>query len=688
VHTQNGKAIKVEGDPDGPLNKGTMCAKGLACLDLLYHPDRIKSPLKRKGKRGEGKWQQISWDEAYDTIVAKIKEITEKYGVLSIAPTVGTGRHPFFYLQRFMSVSGAINRAGMPHICYTPRVGTAIVTFGRPISHDCEKSSCIVAWGSGIHYSNNDGYNARQFIDGWKRGAQLICIDPFFSAIASKADLWLQIRPGTDGALALAWLNVIITEKLYDEEFVDKWTHGFERLSNHIKPFTPEWAEKITWVPHHKIRESARIYAAIKPASLIFGNAPEHGINSTSTLRSFHFLATLTGNIDIPGGNIFLESPLRDFIKKLTVKELIPKNIWDKRLAPFPLLSLAFPSVGYAIHEAAITGKPYPIKAYLVHGGGPLQSHENAKGLVHEALKKAEFIEVMDHFMTPTVEMADIVLPAATFLEYDDVHAGLAEAEMSGYVLAFQKVVEPVGKSKSDNEVFIELSKRLGYPYGFKSQKEMLDWMVAPMGITFEEFKEKGWVTVPQRTLKHEKGMLRSDAKSGFDTPSGKIELYSEKIESMGLSSMPVYVEQPESPLGSPELAKEYPLILTTGLRSPVYFHSQYRQIPRLRAIHPDPIMRINPATAAKYGISDGDWVFIETLRGRCKQKAKLTLGIDPRVIMAEHDWWFPEKSVEDGLHGAFESNINVVTSHQPPYDPGFGSTPSRSLLCKIYKEP
>ena len=322
------------------------------------------------------------------------------------------------------------------------------------------------------------------------------------------------------------------------------------------------------------------------------------------------------------------------------------------------------------------------------HGGGPLQSHENAKGLVHEALKKAEFIEVMDHFMTPTAEMADIVLPAATFLEYDDVHAGLAEAEMSGYVLAFQKVVEPVGKSKSDNEVFIELSKRLGYPYGFKSQKEMLDWMVAPMGITFEEFKEKGWVTVPQRTLKHKKGMLRSDAKSGFDTPSGKIELYSEKIESMGLSSMPVYVEQPESPLSSPELAKEYPLILTTGLRSPVYFHSQYRQIPRLRAIHPDPIMRINPATAANYGISDGDWVFIETLRGRCKQKAKLTLGIDPRVIMAEHDWWFPEKSVEEGLHGAFESNINVVTSHQPPYDPGFGSTPSRSLLCKIYREP
>ena len=150
---------------------------------------------------------------------------------------------------------------------------------------------------------------------------------------------------------------------------------------------------------------------------------------------------------------------------------------------------------------------------------------------------------------------------------------------------------------------------------------------------------------------------------------------------------MPTYQEVPESPLGAPELAREYPLILTTGLRSPVYFHSQYRQIPRLREIHPDPIIRIHPETAQERGISEGDWVYIESPRGRCKQRAKLTLGIDPRVIMAEHDWWFPEEpGAEPSLHGAFDSNINVLTSSDPPYDPGFGSTPNRSLLCRIYK--
>ncbi len=687
VYVKNGKAIKVEGDPEGPINRGTLCAKGLSCLDLLYHPDRIKHPLKRVGARGEAKWKRISWEEAYDTIVTNIKEITEKYGILSISPTVGTGRHPFFYMMRFMSASGAINRAGMPHICYTPRIGTAIVTFGRPVAHDCERSKCIVAWGSGIHYSNNDGYNARQFIEGWKKGAKLICIDPVFTAIASKADLWLQLRPGTDGALALAWLHVIISEGLYHKAFVDRWVHGFSTLEKHLESFTPEWAEKSTWVPANKIRQAARMYATTKPASLLFGNPPEHGINCTDTLRCFHFLTSVTGNMDIPGGNVFLESPLPGLVQKVGAKELIPKEIWDKRLAPFPLLSLAFPSAGYAVHKAAVTGKPYPIKAYLVHGGGPLQSHECAKGLVYEAFKRAEFIEVMDHFMTPTVEMADIVLPAATFLEFDDVHGELAEAEMSGYVLALQKVVEPVGECKSDNEVFIELSKRLGYPYGFDTHHAMLDWMLAPLGMGFDEFKEKGWVTTKQTYRKYESGRLRTDGREGFNTPSGKIEFQSETLEGMGLSSMPTYHEVPESPLGSPDLAKEYPLVLSTGIRSPVFFHTQYRQIPLLREIHPDPLVRMHPETAQDLDISEGDWVYIETPRGRCRQKAKLTLGIDPRVVMAEHDWWFPEAPAEaPGLHGAFESNINVVTSSEPPYDPGFGSTPNRSLLCKIYR--
>lgn len=687
VHVKDGKAIKIEGNLEGPLNRGTLCAKGLASLKLLYHPDRLKYPMKRMGKRGEGKWQRISWDEALDIIATNIKDLQAKYGPQAVARIIGTYRLPYPYFTRFGSALGTANRAGASHNCYTPKLITAFVTFGKTTEYDAENSRCIVAWGSNVTHTNESGYNASKFIKGWKNGAKLICVDPVFSPIASKSDLWLQLRPGTDGALALAWLNVIISEHLYDEEFVTMWAHGFGQLVEHVKDFTPDWAEKITWVPADKIKQAARIFATTKPGCMFIGNAPEFGVNVTNQLRALWFIPAITGNLDIPGGNVFAESPLPGYNKRISARELIPKENWENRLGPFPLLSLGFPSASHSIYHSCVTGKPYPVKGLLCHASNPILSHENAKGLVYKALRSVDFLEVMDQFMTPTTELADIVLPAATWLEVDGMHAMSAEADMCGCVLAVQRVVEPLWESKNDNDVFIELSKRLGLNYGFNNHKKMLDWILEPASITFDEFKEKGWLEAPQRYRKYELGLLRPDGKAGFDTPSGKIELYSETLEKMGLDPLPIYVEQPESPLSSPDLAKDYPLVLTTGYRSPVFFHSQYRQIPWLREIHPDPIVRIHPEAAQRLGISEGDWVYIESPRGRCKQKAKLTLGIDPRVVMAEHDWWFPEKPGEEpSLHGGFESNINMVVDSEPPYDPGFGSTPARSLLCKIYK--
>jgi anaerobic selenocysteine-containing dehydrogenase len=682
VHIKDGMVTTIEGDPDCPFNRGAMCAKGLAAKQLVYHPDRIKYPMKRAGNRGEGKWQRISWDEALDTIASTIKRIREQDGQLAVATSAGTARPEAHNVRRFLNLWGSPNRLGYPHNCMTPTMSVARVIYGGGgNNYDLKNSKCFAMWGSNLTHTHNTLVSGYEFIDTWKKGAKLICIDPYLTPMASKADIWLQLRPGTDCALALAWINVIISENLYDREFVEHWTYGFNQLAEHAKIFTPEWAETITWVPAVKIVEAARMYAATKPACLVIGVAPEFGINTTNTMHSLFILPAITGNIDIPGGNVFWESVIpRDHLGGFTGRSKVPNDIWQNSVArQHPLLAMGNPTAGHYGWRAILTGEPYPIKALLVHTSNPLSGHENPKGLVYQALMKLEFISVMDHFMTPTAEAADIVLPACTWLETDEIHS-----RTGNYILASPKVIEPMWESRDDIDVLKEILKRVGLDWGFDTVTDMLDYLLKPLGITFEKFREKGHITASQRWKKYEKGLLRPDGKPGFDTPSGKVELYSLALEKMGLDPLPVHKEPPESPYSAPELIKEYPLILTTGIRSPVYFHSQYRQMPWLREIHPDPVVRIHPDTAGKLGIKDGDWVCIESPRGKCKQKAKITLGIDPRVVLAEHHWWFPEKPAPE--HGIWESNINLLVSSEPPYDPGLASTPARSLLCKVYK--
>jgi len=290
----------------------------------------------------------------------------------------------------------------------------------------------------------------------------------------------------------------------------------------------------------------------------------------------------------------------------------------------------------------------------------------------------------MDHFMTPTAEMADIVLPASTTFERDDIrYIDLYDGNGNG-TFAAPKVIEPLWESRDDTEVFIEILKRVGLDYGFNSVKEMLDEVLKPLGISYVELTKKGWLYAPQRWKKYAQGLMRADGKPGFNTPSGKVELYSTELERLGLDTLPIYKEPPESPLSTPELLETYPLVGSTAPRSQAYFHSQYRQIPWLRHIHPEPRVTIHPQTAEKYGIADGDRVWIESPRGKCKQRAHLSIGTDPRVVLGEYGWWFPEKPGPE--HGMFESNLNLLVSGAPPFDVGCGSTPARGYLCRIYK--
>jgi anaerobic selenocysteine-containing dehydrogenase len=681
VYLRDGIVTEIEGDPDGPFNRGAICPLGLASRELLYHRDRIRYPQKRAGNRGEGKWERISWDEALDTIAGNIKTIREEFGPLAVAVGCGTGRPIIFNVERFMNIWGTPNRLGYPHNCWTPLVALSRINFGGIMRYDFDNSRCMATWGSNVTHTYSEGSSGKRFIDGIRGGAKLICMDPFLTPMASKADIWLQLRPGTDCAMALAWINVIISENLYDEEFIGKWTTGFDKLAKHVAQFTPEWAEEITWVAADQIRKAARLYATTKPSCSLIGVAPEFGINTTNTMQSLFILPAITGNLDVPGGNVFLEPTLpRNHITSVVARDRMPQQVWENSVArDHKLLSLGIPTAGHYGWRAILTGEPYPVKAVLFHGANPLAGHENPEGLVRRAIMKLDFVSVMDHFMTPTAELADIVLPASTWLEQDDIFS-----RGSHTMYASPRVIEPLWESRDDADVFRDILKRVGLDWGFGSVPAMLDYILEPLGINWEQFKEMGWITAPQRWRKYEEGLLRPDGKSGFNTSSGKIELYSSALEQLGLDPLPIHREPPEGPHSDSDLAKEYPLVLTTGIRSPVYFHSQYRQLPWLREIHPDPIVRINTDTAEELNIKDGDWVYIESPRGRCKQRASLTLGIDPRVVLAEHSWWYPERSAPE--HGIWDSNINLLISSDPPYDPGLASTPARSLMCKVYK--
>jgi anaerobic selenocysteine-containing dehydrogenase len=319
------------------------------------------------------------------------------------------------------------------------------------------------------------------------------------------------------------------------------------------------------------------------------------------------------------------------------------------------------------------TGEPYPVRAFLVFGNNPLLSYANSK-VVLESLHKLEFFVVMDLFMTPSAELADLVLPAASWFEVDAMPAFPYFAENA--VLAQQKVVQ-VGECKQDEVVFAEIARRMKLKVGTEDPRDIYTGQLAGhTGITYDELRERGSIWRPMSYRKHET--------RGFKTATGKIELYSLALEKLGYAPLPYYAEPPESPLSTPEVAEEFPFVLTTGGRIANFFTSEHRQLPKLRRIYRDPLVEINPVTANRLGIRSGDWVWIETKRGKIKQRAKLTDGIDPRVVNVEFGWWFPER--RDGDHGAWESNANVLTNIGPPYDPAMGTYQLRALLCRLEK--
>jgi anaerobic selenocysteine-containing dehydrogenase len=675
VYVKDGTVVKIEGDPGCPINHGSMCTKGKASLQLAYHPDRVVYPLKRAGGKGEGKWQRISWDEALDTISSGLSKVKEEHGAEAIAVGYGTGRDYEVYLYRFANLLGTPNVLTAGHQCYGSRVAVTTVTCGNLPVCDYERDpKCVVVWGNNVLWTNPDEYKGESLSRALSKGAKLIVVDPRLTYLAGRADVWLQLRPGTDTALAFGLLHVIINEELYDKEFVEKYTHGWDKFVERVQEYPLDKVEEITWVPAEKISEAARLYAQTKPACIQWGISIEQTINCIDNNRILTDLMAVTGNLDVPGGNVLFVPPPIRVASKFGAHRQLPPEQREKRLGgeTFRLAHRIAVLTPKVVWDAILTGKPYPVKALLLHGTNPVITRANANE-VYQALSQVEFMAVADFFLTPTAELADIVLPAATWLEIDHV----ADCwKRHGYAFARRKVVQ-IGECWSDHKIFNELGKRMGQgEYWSDDVEGDLDYMLEPSGLTWEQFKEKSYIRGNMEYRKYEK--------RGFSTPTRKVELYSTVLEDLGYDPLPHYREAPESPVSKPEMAKEYPYILTTGFRSPVFFHSEHRMIPWLREIHPDPIVEIHPQVAEKHGIKDGDWVFIEGPRGRVKQRARLSIGIDPRVVAAEHGWWFPE--IKDPGHGWNTSNINILTSNAlKDADPTMGSNNLRALLCRIY---
>jgi len=690
AHVDKGKVTKIKPDPNHPSSRGYICIKGTNYAHFTYHPDRLKYPLKRAGGKGEGKWERISWDQVLDEIAARLTEVREKYGVRSIGAFHGTApRESLFSCQLLASALGTPNVISTDlHICFAPSMVAEIATVGhtvmQEIGPDYLASKCILVCGGNPLISHPP--RGRDLLEGVKKNkAKLIVIDPRRTPLAAQADIWFQVRPGTDAALILGMLHTIISEELYDKAFVEKYCHGFDELKEYVKAYPPEKAAEITWLSATQIKEAARLFARIKPATVHHRVAVEHNISSTQADRALVILAAITGNLGVKGGNL-LPTHVPGYITTGSVISSckLPSEIAKGRLGSdeYPLISGANPLFLF-VHaalaaKAMLYGEPYPLKALFLAGGNPVVNMQNTRR-TWEAFKSLELFVVADFFMTPTSELANYVLPATTWLERDEC----CDAQYMNCIAARQKAVEPLYESRDDVQMAIDLVKRIPWAnrkyIPWESVEEFNDFRVQGMGMTFEEFKEKGYVSVDPSYKQYEE--------KGLNTPTGKVEIYSTIFERHGYDPLPTYVEPRESPLSTPELLKDYPYILITGGRTIEYYHSSGRQIKPLRKRIPDPEIEVHPETAQKENIKEGDWVWVETPQIKGEQarfKVKLTTNLDPRIVHAQHGWWFPEKPAPD--HGCFESNIDVVLSDDPPREKICGSVPTRGTLCKIYK--
>lgn len=714
LHVVDGVLTEVEGDERHPISQGRLCARCLSLPEYIYHPDRIIYPMKRaREDRGLDKWERISWGEALDTIEERTKALQAQYGKETVMVFSGTGREATLY-----GVAMAFGVFQTPyHIfamsgqaCYGPRSDVASFICGNigypeidiaanfPDRYDnpnYDIPECIIVWGKDPLPSNPDGLFGHAIVDLMKRGTKIIMVDPRITWLGSRSEIVVQIRPGTDAAVAMAMLNVIIEEDLYDHEFVEKWCYGFDDLRDRVATMPPEKAAEICWCDAETIRAAARLYAAASPASIAWGFAFDQQLTGGQAGHAVMAMVAICGNLDVPGG---VTAGVRsNFLGKWRTDTAINlgADALETRLGAkeFPTFNdNNFSAQPDIVLECLERDAPVKFRMAVFQSSNMLAPSCNVQPQRwHEALKKLEFVVVTDLFMNPTaMALGDVFLPVATFAEQNAVVTPYYGSNMP-YVGAINKAID-VGETKDDITINILIGKRLNpeaWPWD-SSEEFFEDQCQDGFGFSFEQLQNDVVYFPPYTYRKHEKGVSRADGRLGFNSPTSKIELKSTLYKIFGQDQLPFFMECPYSPVPEAEYGEEcmekYPLALTTGARKYTSFHSEHRMIKSLREIDPWPIVQVHPDDAEKYGVSDGGWAILENMFGKCTMKVQVTPTIHRGVVMAQHGWWFPEEDGEEpNLYGNWKSNVNALLAHKYNNQLGYGSI-HKNMCCSIRK--
>jgi anaerobic selenocysteine-containing dehydrogenase len=688
IHLEGDRLRSIKPMNDHPL--GIICTRGLHSEEVVYAPDRLKSPMKRTGEKGEGRFERTSWEEAFEASSKLIQGVVKKYGPEALAIYSGrggfeqslldmftTGGHDTIALN-FLFPLGSPNTFSCASLCNNAhRVLAPITTLGAPLERlfpDFENSDRIVVWGSNPA-TDSPPINLKRILRAKRRGAKVVVIDPLKTHTAENADEWIGIRPGTDGALALGIAHVLLEKGWYDTAFVDDWTHGFEEFKQYVTPFSPQQVERITRVRAGKIEKLAEELSRERSA-LLLHTGLEYANSGVQNMRAVLTLWALTGNLDREGGLVFRMRqgfPLRR--NKIDPPKAKPAIGWDR----YPLFCELNRSGHFMeMPRAVLHEDPYPVKGLIILGSSILTSYPNP-GLWRNVFESLECLIVIDRFLTNEALYADVVLPGSTGYEIQSYQ------RYPGHLSLRERVIPPVGDAKNDYLILAGLGEALGYGDRYpQSEEEMLEFVFKETPSLLDSLKPRSEaIALPGSSMVYEKyktGHLRKDGNPGFETPTGKFEISSKLLEDYGYPSLPIFQEPTEGPEGSPELAENFPLVLTTGTRTQSAFRSQHLNIPGLLKLQEKPNILIHPKDARERSIENGDKVWVKTPRGKVAFYANVTEKISEGVIEANMGGGGPLQP-EDWKN----ANVNELTDFNNR-DPISGFPVFKALLCEVEK--
>jgi cysteine desulfurase NifS len=693
VGVEGSRLVSIVADEGHPL--GMICRRGEHAPEIVHSEHRLAYPQRRIGPKGTFEFQRISWDEAYDAIVENLQTIKRESGPEAVSIYTGRGAFELSLCDMFqpkdVAVSsasnvlfpfGSPNTMGVGALCYVSFAMIAPhVTMGRMLVNmfsDIENSDLLVVWGANP-VTDSPPLDMYRLEAAAQRGAAVVVIDPRRTETVGRTNAeWIPIRPGTDGALALGMISVMIEEELYDERLADEWCHGFDELAQYVQHFGPEVVERITGVPAETVRSLARRICNATGACPLMYTGLEYSDSGIQAIRAVLTLFALAGHLDVPGG---IGLAMRDTHFPINRSTNVANPDIERAVArhKFPIYSdYRGESHASGLVDSVLESDPYRIRGLIVHGASILTSWPQTQ-IWHDTLPKLDFLVCIDRQLTADAAYADVVLPATTMFEIDSymVYGPIFRLR--------ERLIEPVGEARNDYLIMVELAERLGYGDHFPQTEEaMIRHALDGSGYSVEDVKKAGgWVKLPSPMMdyrKWEKGGLRPDGKPGFDTPTGKFEILSTVLADYGFEPLPKYVEPKEGPLGNPTLAKDFPLVFNSGARPQTDFRSQHHGIEGLTAEHPEPTIQLNVRDAERRSIETGDLVEVRTPRGAVPLRAVVTENIVQGAVECSMGGGTPV-----GSKAWQDWNVNLLTD-LANYDEISGFPVYKALLCEVQK--